>query len=188
MTDELTPDETKEILEALNSALDKGPWKKSIFLRSIGKKLEGIREEFKSGLIDEVDFLANADLAKQTKTNKAIDKVYISLYNAEGKNIEKWATIIGALLLQNLSRPTYQREEDVKNAIKIKGGKNTDGYVVIEVADKDIVKLPEKKAPKDRQGILLLTLKQGAIKPENIKTFHHDGESYVFDDGKLTKQ
>ena len=188
MTDELTPEETKEILEALNAALDKGPWKKSIFLRAIGKKLEGVREEFKSGLVDETALIANQELAKEVKPKSDKTMIFISLYNAQGKQIERWEQLIGALLLQTLTRPTYRQERDIQEAISITGSAEAQGYVSVEVKETDILTIPEGKAPKDRRGVKLLSLRKNALKPENIQRFYHSSGVYAFEAGKLIKQ
>ncbi len=188
MSDELTPEETKQILDALNIAVDKGPWNKSIFLRAIGKKLEGIREDFKSGLSDEVALVSNAELAKSAEPESGVRRVYISLYSAQGKNLEQWERIIGSLFLQTITRPTYNSERDVKEALKVKGNIENEGYVVVQVAEKDILKMPVSKQPIDRLGIRLLSLKKDAIKPENIENFFHKENSYLFESGKLVQK
>lgn len=188
MSEELTPEETKQILEALNMAVDKGPWNKSIFLRAIGKKLEGIREEFKTGLSDEVALIGNADLAAQAKPETGVRKVYISLYSAQGKSLEQWERIITSLFLQTVTRPTYESERDIKEALKVKGNLDNEGYVTVKVAEKDVLKMPEAKRPIDRLGIHLVSLKKDAIKPENIECFQHKETNYLFQEGKLVQR
>jgi len=184
-------DETKanlEILQALNEAIEKGPWEHNLFFRGIGKKLRDARDRFQRELgLDELlkteEIQINANAADQQYT-----EVYISLYQSEGANMQRWASVIGSLVGHSISRPVYKAEEDIQAAIRAKDYKLNDGYVAARVKSNLILSPYGDKPPLDRFGRELLILREDAVQLENILYFVHVSGRYTLSKGTLIKQ
>jgi len=174
-----------EILKSLDEALEKGPWESSLFLKGIGKKLKDIRDKFKEEMgLEE----ANASHLAQLTPEVQLIEVYISLYQSEGNNIRKWHSVVATLVGHSVSRPVYKNEQDIVNALKAKDYKINDAYVVVKVKPEHIL-LPTTDRPHvDREGRELLTLREGAIKLENIVRFVHISGEYKLIQNALVKQ
>lgn len=186
----LTDEEIKsalDILNALDGAIDKGPWEHNLFFKGIGKKLRDARDKFKEEL--GIDELA-ADLLAQNQSNHKTDtqstEVYIALYQAEGSNIAKWTTVVNSLAGYNLTRPVYRNEADIQAAIRAKEQQQNDAYVAVRVRNIDIMQITEKQ-PKDKLGHELLILREGAIHLESISRFVHKSGHYQFRNKLLSK-
>lgn len=189
MTEELTPEETKKILSALDDALEKGPWGKSIFLRAIGKKLESVRDEFKSG-VTERPGQAIEQILTGNKVNLRAEqqKVFVSLYCSNGADIKQWERIVTNLASQSITRPTYGNEKDIQTLIRSKPKKENEAYVSINISQRDILKVAPGRELKDRLGTQLLSLRDKAIKKENILDFYHLSGRYSIESGRLVRQ
>lgn len=179
-----------DILTALDKTIEEGPWEETLFLRGIGKKLKEARERFvrDSGLDKYTDPSQTshpvAGLAAQDA--QAID-VYVSLYQAEGVNIRKWAIILNSLPALSITRPIYKNEEDIQAAIRTKTYQINDAYAVVRINKDDMLKPTDDKPPVDRYGRELLVLREGAVRTENVVRFIHTSGVYQFRNGMLVK-
>lgn len=184
-------DETKanlEILKALNEAIEKGPWEHNLFFRGIGKKLKDARDRFQRELgLDELLKSQERSAEDVAVADLNFTEVYISLYQSEGANMQKWASVVGSLVGHSISRPVYKNEDDIQSAIRAKEYKLNDGYVAARVRNNLILKPYGDKQPLDRFGRELLILREDAVQLENILYFVHVSGRYMFDKGTLTK-
>lgn len=183
-------DETKanlEILKSLNEAIEKGPWEHNLFFRGIGKKLRDARDRFQREL--GLDDLLQSQEAHMNvvESDQQFTEVYISLYQSEGANMQKWASVIGSLVGHSISRPVYKNEDDIQAAIRAKDYKLNDGYVAARVRNVLILKPYGDKQPLDRFGRELLILREDAVQLENILYFVHISGRYMLSKGTLTK-
>jgi intracellular multiplication protein IcmQ len=184
-------DETKanlEILKALNEAIEDGPWEHNLFFRGIGKKLRDARDRFQRELgLDEL-LKEESVQASVAESDQQFTEVYISLYQSEGANIQKWASVIGSLVGHSISRPVYKNEEDIQAAIRAKDYKINDGYVAVRVPNALILKPYGDKLPLDRFGRELLILREDAVQLDKILYFVHISGRYILSKGTLIKQ
>ena len=184
-------DETKanlEILKALNEAIEKGPWEHNLFFRGIGKKLRDARDRFQRELgLDELLKAEESGAADAAEIDHNYTEVYISLYQSEGANMQKWASVIGSLVGHSISRPVYRKEDDIQAAIRAKDYKLNDGYVAVRIKNNLILKPYGDKPRLDRFGRELLILREDAVLLENIIYFEHVSGRYTFSKGILTK-
>ncbi len=184
-------DETKanvEILKALNEAIEKGPWEHNLFFRGIGKKLRDARDRFQRELgLDEL-LRAEEMQVGGMDANQDFAEVYVSLYQSEGANMQKWASVIGTLAGNSISRPVYKNEDDIQAAIRAKDYKINDGYVAVKVRTAHILKPYGDKPPLDRFGRELLVLREDAVQLEYILYFVHLSGRYIYSRGILIKQ
>ena len=190
-------EETKanlDILKALDEAIEKGPWEHNLFFRGIGKKLRDIRDRFERelGLGELRNQLSGSsdkrNAAPTVTTSDQFTTVYISLYQAEGSNLQKWASVITNLTDNAISRPVYKNEEDIQAAIRAKEYKLNDGFIAVNVPHETLVKPFGDKPPLDRFGRELLVLKENAVKIENILYFVHVSGRYTLRGNTLVRQ
>lgn len=174
-----------EILKSLDEALEKGPWESSLFLKGIGKKLKDIRDKFKDEMGLEEAKIANLT---QSSTEIPLVEVYVSLYQSEGNNIRKWHSVVATLVGHSVSRPVYKKEQDIVNALKAKDYKVNDAYVVVKIKPEHILLPADDRPTVDREGRELLTLREGAIKLNNIVRFVHISGEYKLIENALVKQ
>lgn len=187
MKDELSEQQCEEILKALNDALDQGPWDKSNFLKVIGKNLTEIRDNFANqmGKSGNAKLTAQSNLANRIALRSGQREVYISLYSSDGSNLQSWEKIVANLPRQMISRPIYADEEDIKAVLKMKENKQNEAYVAIYIHQNDILALPPEKAPVDKLGKPLLSLKSNVLNLENISRFVHLSGVYHYEKGRL---
>ncbi|HAT8593819.1 TPA: Dot/Icm secretion system protein IcmQ [Legionella pneumophila] len=189
MKDQLSDEQKETILKALNDAIEKGPWDKSNFLRVIGKKLIAIRDRFlkRIGAASQAKLKAESHLANRIALRSGQQEIYVSLYSSDGSNIQSWEKIVGSLPRQMISRPIYADEEDIKAILKTKENKQNEAYVAIYISQSDILHLSADKAPVDKLGKPLLTLKDKSISLDNISRFVHMSGVYRYSNGRLIK-
>jgi intracellular multiplication protein IcmQ len=185
-------DEAKKILEILKSldtAIDQGPWDKSLFLQGIGKKLRVARERFASDLnADElVKRVVSDEAAAHPAAHTHPIEVFILLYQAEGANLHRWETVLQSLPRISITRPVYRHEKDVETFIRGKDYKLNDAYAVVRVREEDILVIPDVPPNVDRFGNELLILKEKSVRLENILRFVHVTGRYRYWNGSLVK-
>ncbi|KTC83930.1 Dot/Icm secretion system protein IcmQ [Legionella cincinnatiensis] len=190
MKDILNDEQNKAILDALDEAIKNGPWDKSNFLRAIGKNLNEIRDDFakKANARSREQVKTDIYLASRLALRSNQQEIFISLYSADGSNLQSWERIIVNLPRQMISRPIYAEEEQVKALLKTKENKQNEAYVAIYINSTDIIPLHPDKAIIDKLGNTLLTLKDKTLHLENISRFVHISGVYQFTRGRLIKE
>ena len=189
MKDRLSDEQNEAVLKALNDAIEKGPWDKSNFLKVVGKNLIEIRDEFinQLGASSRAQLKAESHLANRIALRSGQQEIYISLYSADGTTIQSWEKIISNLPKQMISRPIYADEADVKALLKTKENKQNEAYVAIYINQSDILPLSADKAPVDRLGKTLLSLKDKTLNLDNISRFVHISGVYKYERNRLIK-
>lgn len=190
MKDKLSEQQVQEILKALDETIAKGPWEESNFLKVIGKDLREIREGLsnyiqlrKQERNNIADYVGSRSLQREGQ-----QEIYISLYSTDGRFIQSWERIVNNLPRQMISRPIYEKEDDVITAIKHKENKENEAYVAVYVDSSDLLVLHEDKIPKDKLGKKLLVLKDKALELDNIHRFIHQAIEYQYLHGRLIKK
>ncbi|HRD69094.1 MAG TPA: Dot/Icm secretion system protein IcmQ [Legionella sp.] len=189
MKDRLSDEQNDAILNALNDAIEKGPWEQSSFLKVIGKNLVEIRDDFLTqlGASTKAQLRAESNLANRLALRSGQQEVYVSLYSADGNNLQTWERIVANLPRQMISRPIYAREDDIKSLLKTKENKKNEAYVAIFINQGDILPLAPDKASVDKLGTVLLALKDKTLNLDNISRFVHFTGTYHYVQGRLTK-
>jgi intracellular multiplication protein IcmQ len=190
MKEILSDQQNEAILHALDEAISSGPWDQSNFLRAIGKNLTDIRENFVNQLDTRTRQQIKADthLANRMALRSGQQEVFVSLYSADGTNLQSWEKIIANLPRQMISRPIYVSEEHVRDLIKTKENKQNEAYLCIYINQTDIIPLSADKTLSDRLGNAMLALKDKSLDLENISRFVHASGIYQFDRGRLLKE
>lgn len=189
MNDQLSDEQNEAILKALNEAIEQAPWDKSNFLRVLGKNLIEIRARFLAqlGASNQAQLKAESHFANRVALRSGQQEIYVSLYSADGINMQSWEKIITNLPRQMISRPIYADETDIKAILKTKEQKQNEAYVAIYINQADILPLSPDRAPVDKLGKALLSLKHKSLNLDNISRFVHLTNVYRFDKGKLVK-
>lgn len=174
--------ERQKLLSALDQAIDQGEWDSSLFYKNTLKQLLLLREGIAVELNSDSETLSTHSLQAKNDSwmeKQGYQKVYISLYQADGERIESWAMAIKSLAEHCVGRPVYRHVEHVQQLLRVKHSRS-EGYVVIWVRDLDILPPNAGLRACDRFGNELLNLRAGSIQIENIIEFVHDDKVYSF--------
>lgn len=177
------------LLKALNEAIADGAWDETNFISIVFKRLNAMRDALESQLaqLDEEPENSTSFLARQMAMQSTLKQVFVGLYSIEGVNLQAWERIVANLRRQMVSRPVYEKEEDIQAIIKTKDKKINEAYVSIYVDPQSILTLNRDKVPVDKLGKSMLVLKDNAINLENIDYFMHLSGKYRYIRGKLIK-
>ncbi|MCL5260514.1 MAG: Dot/Icm secretion system protein IcmQ [Gammaproteobacteria bacterium] len=184
----LTPPEIgHKLIAIIDKLLVEGNWETSLFLRASAARLIELRQEAERvALAGNTPSAATGGLvAVQLRTPPSgYIQVFVSLYQVEGTNLQKWEQVLKSLCEHSITRPAYKDEEHVKQFIRSKADINHLAYVVTNIKPADIYQL--EQTPVDSFGHELLTLKEGVIKAANIVEFvHANKKRYFYRDNKL---
>lgn len=120
MTNEEYQEVKQNILSALDKAIENGDWGASLFFQNIGKRLVALRDQVDKDLEQEEKQLAEEGKIIKVETKPGFCKVYISLHQADGENLDRWQHTIKMLSEYNISRPVYGEQEHVRELIRAK--------------------------------------------------------------------
>jgi intracellular multiplication protein IcmQ len=187
MKNNLSEQKVQKILNALDEAIQKGPWEETNFLRAIGKNLHNIQAELREYLESEQPTSKIMELTKKASLGQGQQEVFISLYSASGRQIPSWERILANLPRHTVSRPIYTDEADAKYLLKHKENKENEAYVGVYIQSEDILSVSEDKIPRDKMGKELIMLKSNAITLENMTRFVHVSGEYSYVHGRLVK-
>ncbi len=187
--DPLTKEQVDAVLQALNEAIEQGPWDESNFLRVIGRNLQDIRDGFinKIELAEKPHQHVPSYLTQKKALRGGLQKIYVALYSSDGSNFSTWERIIANLPRQMISRPIYANEDDVKAMIKSKEHQINEAYAAIYIAPQDTLTLSADKIPIDKLGKKMLTLKDKTLHLDNLDYFVHQSSVYHYVQGRLVK-
>ncbi|MEN9916410.1 MAG: Dot/Icm secretion system protein [Pseudomonadota bacterium] len=173
------------IKKILDEGIASGPWQANLFLKGIKKKLEEIRDEFVTGVgIDQ----HHEQIANNLRAANGFEttEVYIALYQSQGSNMSKWQEVVVSLVNYMMGRPIYRNETDVQAAIRLNDRNLNHAYAVVKVASEAI--LTGELARTDREGRQLISLREAAIKLQNIIRLVHASGEYRLVGNFLVKQ
>lgn len=177
-----------KILQALDKAIKEGQWEGKLLFQATGKKLREIRDRLRATLqLDEMDSEASNQLAEREATRSSQVEVFVSLYNADGNDLKKWAMVIKSLETNIITRPIYNNEADIQTVIRSKTNKKNEAYLSVFINKSAILAPTGKQPPRDRLGYEMLLIKEGALNLESISRFVHISGEYEFKDNHLVK-
>lgn len=186
--DDISTEKLKEIAAALDKVVSELPWDQTVFLSALGKKFEKIRDEFR-----ENTGLGQANKAKLKKDQERFAlkenqlEIFVSVYCSQGADLMQWDPVISNLIKQSVSRPAYSTEKAVREMIRSKTSPTNEAYVSVFIDKDDIMESTPDRVPRDKLGNILLSLKERAIKKENIRKFYHKSGIYLYHPGELSR-
>lgn len=174
------------IVDAVDEILAQGNWDDSLFIKNSLRPLKDIREQAQK-IIELEKTKANAKVPSFIGRNKkmAYKKVYIALFQSRGYELKQWELQLRSIDSHLVGRPIYLNENEVQAAIRLKNAPDQEAYIEVEVPES---KIQSEGAREDRFGQALISLAQGAITPNQIRSFVHAGKHYDFYDGKLKEK
>jgi intracellular multiplication protein IcmQ len=189
--DQLSQDDRADLLRAVIAAVDHvlsaGEWDTSLFLRNTLKPLQAIKAEAQAEL-DAIHHVTSAKTIEAQPIGEDESEVYISLFQSDGYNINKWAVQVRSLDRYMIGRPIYQSQEDIEKRIRLRAAANSEAYVAVVVKKSDIQSDTFAIVMKDQFDHPLLQLKERALQRGRIAVFVHQGVRYRFVDGQLVKE
>lgn len=173
---------SKKLVDSISKLLQTGDWEESLFLRTMKKRLEAVKEEAQQL----TNTPGNASkIIEQTVLSPDQVKVYISLYQFQGNNLSIWQNMLKALPKYSINRPIYNNEENARKFIRSKPDIHRHAYVIVAIKKDSI--MPINSQLKDNFDSQLLTLKEDAIQTENILAFVHANKRiYALQNNVLT--
>ncbi len=173
------------LLEALNKAIQEGPWSHSLFLSVVGKSLTKFRDDLQVEL-NKIEPNSGQDaVAALAAVPAGMVEIYIALYCLNGNTLRNWENLLSTLDSTVVTRPIYRDEAHVRTLINSRPYKQNDAYCVIQVKETDIVRSSAGKTYSDKLGQELVVLKRAAIQDGNIMRFMHVSGEYTWLQGKL---
>ena len=177
------------IIAAVDGVLNASDWDSSLFLRNTIKPLKKIRDhalELRQALGGDGSLAAPQKNA--TTLAKNCVKLYVSLYQANGHDLKKWANQLNSIASHMTGRPVYQGEAEVKKIIRAKYAQISEAYAVVSVDQSNIISNEHATPRKDRFDSILVSLVPGAVVRDNILEFVHQGKRYYFHNDQLLVQ
>ncbi|MDF1678739.1 MAG: Dot/Icm secretion system protein IcmQ [Legionellaceae bacterium] len=185
----LSDQQISVVLTAFKEALEHGPWASSALLRVLGKKLQSIHDAFEAdvGLQKEAASKKEREHHSHREPAEGQQEVCVALYYSDGGNLRSWEQILVNLPRQMISRPIYQKEEEIKQAMRSRNNSVNEGYVAVYIDTYNILALPADRIPKDKLGTALLSLKDKSLSLKNIVRFVHKTGVYTYSRGRLIR-
>lgn len=176
------------IITAISHVLEGGDWNNSLFLKNTLKPLSAIKAEAEAELL-KLEAKATAKTYQIEKPAENEVEVYISLFQSEGLNINKWAMQLRSLERYIVGRPIYQNATDIAKRIRLRSAAGNEAYVSVIIKKLDIQPSVDPFAPplKDQFDHPLLMIKDIALRKGRITGFYHQSIRYHFVDGQLIK-
>lgn len=188
--DSLSKDDKTSLLSAIIATVDHiaeaGDWQSSLFLRNTIKPLLEIKAEAVTEL-DRLQVHAAQKKGASVSISSNEVEVYISLFQSDGYNMNKWAMQLRSLERYILGRPVYPNEADMLGRIRLRNAGTNEGYVIVAVKKTDVQSDTFATPLKDQFDHPLIVLKENALKQGKIIAFVHQGVRYQYVDGQLIK-
>jgi Dot/Icm secretion system protein IcmQ len=176
----------KKLKDILDNILTVGEWDSSLFLRNVAVKLRGLRDKIEKLCQTNEGKVAgiSQDSTVRRKAPPGYIPVFILLYQVDSSNLPSWYSSIKNLSEYSVSRPAYKDESHIQEFIRTKTtGIEHNGYVIVNVKEQDFYQIEPQV---DFLGHPLVSLKEGAVKLENIVEFIHANKShYAIRDNEL---
>lgn len=177
--------ELKRLVEIITDLKSKIPPDSGLYLTNVSKKLTGFQEEAED-LINQ--FTAGTQKTKKghaegETTGRTI--IYISLFQTDPDDLKKWQSTVRRISEYSLARPIYRKPSHIEEMIRSRPDPRKEAYAEVSVLDSDIIRAYAGKSETDSRGHELLTVKEGAVKPANVRKFVHGNETYFFKEDKL---
>ena len=191
MPEQCSSEKSKELAaklkEIVNSVLGTGDWERSVFLKTSAIKLKNILHSVDALLQtgDETSVSNNNETFIKKDVPLGYTRVFILLYHVDGSNLDDWYRSIKTLTEYSVTRPVYKDEEIIKKVINSKSPHiSRHGYVVVDVKNTDFYDANQLVIEEENRN--LFTLKEKAVKLENIIEFVHGNKNhYVICKDKL---
>ncbi len=177
----------REIVNLVDRVLAIEGWELSLFLRNLMKPLIEAKEQAQAILDESGAAASNEEQAIELKDNEQL--LYMTLYQAQGHDLQAWALQLKSIKHTMLGRPLYNNEEAAKAKVRAKVDQSCDAYVVIRVHHDCQLELPDSiKRTGSQLEHKVIMLEQGCLSVDNIVEFHYMKHVYTFEKGQLIQK
>lgn len=184
----LTPSQIgQKLVTIFDELLTTGDWENSLFLRASASRLKELRSQAQqlSEAKEEGSEIGEFDFSQHKPLESGFVRVFVTIYQVEGANLQNWLNVIKALHEHSVTRPVYRKEEHAQKFVRSKMDIGRHGYVIVNIREDSIYQLG-KGPVVDAFGNELLSLKEKAIRLENIVGFiHANKKRYSLRDSEL---
>ena len=175
----------RRFIEIVDEALAAGEWQGTHLLRSMEKKIKGLREEAEQLQLQLKEESMAKSIGAGGSSSSNLETVYVSVYQQDFNDLRRWERTLKSITDYSVTRPVYKEEEHIKEMIRGRPDPNKEGYVAVMVKKEDIVKGFAGKPATDKSGYELLNIKEGGVRPGGIRRFVLGDRTYEFVDGSL---
>ena len=177
----------QNLIDLADRVLGKGDWEDSLFLRNTVKPLQALREQAQQ-TVDFIQYGNQQASNDQLALSDEATAIYISLFQSQGDDLQRWEMQLRSLPRYILGRPVYASEEFAQKLVRLKAIKTPEAYAKVAVEKSMLQDDGISLKRTDRHGSELINLIPGAVKTQNILEFVHQGKRYYWRDGKLILQ
>ena len=185
--EEVTQHLCQEIVNLVDRVLSIEGWEASLFLRNLMKPLIEAKEQAQD-LLDQTGSVTSIqDTVMLLEADEQL--LYMTLYQAQGHDLQAWAMQLRSIKHTMLGRPIYETEAAVEAKIRTKLDQSCDGYVVLRVKRASIIELTEgvRQSGSDIDHAIVM-LEQGCLSVDNIVKFVYMKKTYELKQGKLIQK
>lgn len=175
----------RRFIEIVDDALAAGEWQGTHLLRSMEKKIKGLREEAEQLQLQLKEESMAKSIGAGGSSSSDLETVYVSVYQQDFNDLRRWERTLKSITDYSVTRPVYKEEEHIKEMIRGRPDPNKEGYVAVMVKKDYIVKGFAGKPATDKSGYELLNIKEGGVRPGGIRRFVLGDRTYEFVDGTL---
>lgn len=113
--------------------------------------------------------------------------VFVYLFNAKGKVLARWEAMLSprSLFEYSVNRPIYSERKHVETYIRSRSDSEEHAFLMMKVAQSDVLQDADSAEKRDSLGAPLLKLKEGALKEQGLVYFFHNSGCYIFLNGHL---
>lgn len=181
-------DKAAEARGSLDKLLKNEAWGKSFMLKKQKNKLAELLVSFDEALENIRGGVSVPKIDAHQYDELACDEslIYITLYQASGKDLMRWQVAMHAIESCSFGRPIYEDESAARQIIKANGEGDSDGYVEVNVPSSSIIRSTPGRKMVDKLGQAVVNIRPGVLVSERIRAFvHHNDVKYIYKAGKL---
>ncbi|GEM_PF-687731 len=151
-------------------------------------KFKFVRDRLRALLADlESQIEVQVSAGNKTQSGLAEDEVtvHVYLFNSQGLEFHSWRGMLTPKLFYEYSvnRPIYSEKAHIESLARSKTNPIQHAYLSVVIKQKDILQSGDA-APKDAMGHSVLKVREGSLRFENLITFTHNDQDYIFSEEK----
>lgn len=177
----------QELIKILDEVHSKADPNAGLFLKTAGEKIAGLKQNAEALLNELQGKGASSEIQATASSVEGQTLVYVSLFQTDPESIDKWQKTLRRISEYSLARPIYRKVEHIEQMIRSRPDPRKEAYVAVWIRDDDVISGYAGKMAQDQMGNDLVTVKEGAVKPENIKQFVHGDIAYTYREGTLSE-
>ena len=174
----------EKVIDLCRGLIEAGDWSSSPFLVKV---IGPVRETLHRMEAIQRDLSSNGRVSASVETsivNAGKTQLFISIYQAQGRDIKRWELLLRSLSTFYLGRPVYDDIAKAQAWVRSKSDPSTEAFVEVWVNSSAISENPTYKRV-DKLGQDLVNLSPGILKKEDIICFYHLNKCYDFKDNIL---